>query len=49
MFEDLGDVHVLAGFVAVLLVGSVAFVGPKTRSLLGWREREGLARGDYLP
>lgn len=27
-FEDLGDVFVLPGFVAVLLVGAVAFVGP---------------------
>ena len=28
VLEDLGDVCILAAFVAILLVGSVAFVGP---------------------
>ena len=38
VFEDLGDVFVLAGFVAEGLVGSVAFVRPETRCLLVWRK-----------
>ena len=29
MFKDLGDVFVLTSFVAVLLVGAIAFIGPR--------------------
>ena len=37
MFKDLGDVLVLAGFVAKLLVGAIAFIGPRrTHPLLAW-------------
>ena len=35
--EDLRYVGVLAGGVAELLVGAVAFVGPTDRGLLAWR------------
>lgn len=33
VLEDLGDVLVLSGFVAELLVGSIAFIGPAKRQL----------------
>lgn len=34
VLEDLGDVLVLTGFVAELLVGSIAIIGPGNRHLL---------------
>ena len=36
VLEDLGDVLVLSGFIAELLVGSVAFIGPVTIHPLVW-------------
>ena len=36
VLEDLRDVFVLAAFVAELLVGSVAFVGPAERPAVSW-------------
>ena len=36
VLEDLGDVLVLSAFIAELLVGSVAFIGPVTNHLLEW-------------
>ena len=39
VFQDLGDVLVLSGFIAELLVGSIAFIGPKRRRVLAFKKQ----------